>query len=205
MTIEAARATQTVRIAVAPSKPLTVGRNGETLVLQPGDEVLASDFVAGSAVTHCLPELLNDKAVVYLPDHELGDRVLSTSARYVVAPGGSVSTTNRGVVTEGAEVQPSCFLGGQADVDDLVATWRNRRPQPGGKPMNTPQIPEWEFVRSGDDPWVVQSRDPARPVKARISDRTLHVIGSEPIPIPIIEQLLRLSDRGPTNDGPQAA
>lgn len=49
------------------------------------------------AITHCLP-----------------------LARYVVAPGGSVSTTNRGVVEPGRPVTADCFAGGQADIDDLV-------------------------------------------------------------------------------------
>lgn len=115
-----ARASQTVRIAVAPESSLNVVRDGEALVLQPGAEVLQTDFCEGSSVTHHLAQLLNDERVVYLPDHELGDRVLQSSARYVVAPGGAVSTTNRGIVEAGGEVSPDCFERGQLDLDDMV-------------------------------------------------------------------------------------
>jgi len=137
MSIQAARDSQTVRIAVHPRGPLTVARDGETLILQPGEEVFATDFVGGSSVSLSLAQLVDHEQVVYLPDHQLRGRVLSSPARYVVARGGSLSTTNRGLVAEGEAVTPACFARGQLDIDELVergAVVDRQSPPPGTDP-----------------------------------------------------------------------
>jgi hypothetical protein len=114
-----ARAAQTVPIAIASSTSLHVVRSGEAIVLSEGQELLRSDFVAGSPVAALLDVLTDREAVIVLDDGELVARATPKSARYVVARGGSV-TTARGLVFEGGEVTADHFEGKQVALNDLV-------------------------------------------------------------------------------------
>lgn len=132
----AARETQLCRIAVAPRTQIQIIRVTTPILLAAGEEVLPTDFVGGVPVSSCLQRLLNRDAVIELTDGELEARHTPTTARYVVAPGGCVST-QRGLVEEGCAVRTEDFARGQADIDDLVvrgAVW-DRRPTPK-KPGN---------------------------------------------------------------------
>ena len=119
--IRSARLTQRVAIAVAPGVRLDVVRAGEAIVLQPGAELMLSDFVAGNPVAACLQSLIDREAVVRLSDAERSANCTPTSARYVVARGGGVSTTHGGIIPGGGAIKADDFVGGQADLDDLVS------------------------------------------------------------------------------------
>lgn len=128
----AARGLQTVPIAVAPLTSVHAVRSGEVITVSEGQELLRTDFVAGSPVAAIIDALVDRGAVIVLDDQELAARATPKTARYIVAAGGSVSTPLRGVVAEGGEVTAGHFEHGQLDLDDLVRRGAvvDRKPKP---------------------------------------------------------------------------
>jgi hypothetical protein len=114
-----ARGLQTVPIAVAALTSLHVVRGGAAILLSEGQELLRTDFVAGSPVAAIIDVLADREAVLVLSDEELVARATPKTARYVVAAGGSVSTA-RGLVPEGGEVTLDHFEGKLPALKDLV-------------------------------------------------------------------------------------
>ncbi len=119
----AARRTQRVPIAVAPGTHLAVIRAGKSLMLAPGETVLATDFVGNTTntVQSVLLVLVDEDAVIALGDEELARLQTPASARFVVAKGCAVSTAKRGIISEGCELRPEDFARGQLDITELVA------------------------------------------------------------------------------------
>jgi hypothetical protein len=118
--VRAARKAQMVPIAVAPYTSLHVARSGQALTLHAGAEVLPSDFIGEQTVQAKLNHLVDAGAVIALTEDEVARRKVPSTARYVVADGGSISC-KRGIIDEGLVVDADDFQRGQLDLDNLVA------------------------------------------------------------------------------------
>jgi hypothetical protein len=118
--IRAASKAQMVSIAVAPYTSLHVARSGKALTLHAGAEVLPSDFIGEQTVQAKLNHLVDAGAVIALTEDEVARRKVPSTARYVVADGGSISC-KRGIIDEGLVVEAADFQQGQLDLDNLIA------------------------------------------------------------------------------------
>jgi hypothetical protein len=109
----AAVARQLVPFAVAPSCSVPTPRGR----IAAGGEVTVADF---GGLPSTLDVLVARGVVLRASPEQMDAARCPTAARFVVAAGGSVCTSQRGIVTAGGRVAAADFAGGQADVDDLV-------------------------------------------------------------------------------------
>lgn len=109
----AAAERQTVAHAVAPLCQVPTFSRGR---IAAGGEVTLSDF-SGNRAT--LDVLIARGVVLRASTESISAARCPSGARYRVAPGGSISTRT-GIAAAGAMVDPSHFVGGQVDIDDLV-------------------------------------------------------------------------------------